>query len=109
MTPAPHHLTRWILGLLVGISAAQLPACERNGTGDLRISRTCADYCAAAAGCNDDVDEDDCASNCEDAMDDCMADDQEDALDDLDACAEESCDDFAGCTIGAGLECAFGL
>jgi hypothetical protein len=108
MNPA-QHLLRPFLGLVLGLAAAQLPACERNGTGDLRISRTCADYCAAAVGCNDDLDEDDCASRCEDAMDDCMADDQEDALDDLDACAEDSCDDFAGCTIGAGLECAFGL
>jgi hypothetical protein len=42
-------------------------------------------------------------------MDDCMANDQEDALDDLGGCAEDSCDDVAGCTIGAGLECVFGL
>jgi hypothetical protein len=24
-------------------------------------------------------------------------------------CAEESCDDFLGCTIGAGAQCTFGV
>ncbi|PRQ05292.1 hypothetical protein ENSA5_04110 [Enhygromyxa salina] len=25
------------------------------------------------------------------------------------ACAKESCDDFIGCTIDAGVQCAFGI
>jgi hypothetical protein len=36
-------------------------------------------------------------------------DEQEAALDDLDECAEDSCNDFLACTIGAGAECVFGI
>ncbi len=104
-----HSPFRVLLGLGLGLMAAQLNACERDGTGDLRIGRTCSDYCDTAVSCNDEVDEDACKSDCEDAMNDCMADDQEAALDDLDECAEDSCNDFLACTIGAGAECVFGI
>jgi hypothetical protein len=92
------------VGLALGVT---LGAC--NGTGDTRIKFTCKDYCAKAAECDDGVDEDDCVDNCRDDMEDCMSDEQEQALDDLDSCSEESCDDFLGCTIGAGLQCTFGI
>jgi hypothetical protein len=104
-----HYLQRWGFGILLGLALAQLQACERDGTGDFRIEQTCEDYCAQAKTCNDDLDEDACIENCTNTMDDCMADEQEEALDDLDTCGNESCDDFAACTIGAGLECAFGI
>jgi len=92
------------LALALGVS---IGAC--NGTGDTRIKLTCKDYCAKAAECDDEVDEDDCVADCRDTMQDCMADEQEQALDDLDACGEESCDDFLGCSIGAGIQCTFGI
>lgn len=99
---------RWAwVGALVGLLIAQ--ACEREGTGDIRINATCRDYCKQAAECNDDIDVDDCRSDCESTMEDCQADEQEQALDDLDDCAVESCDEFGLCTIGAGLQCSFGL
>ncbi len=100
--------TRWAwLGICCGLAFAQ--ACERDGTGDIRVNATCRDYCDQAKSCDDDVDEDDCRDRCEDAMEDCMSDEQEQALDDLDHCAVSDCDEFGGCTIGAGLQCSFGL
>lgn len=98
--------TLYAVATLVGMAVG---ACEREGTGDARIALTCADYCQKAADCDDEVDVDECKDDCKDAMEDCMDDEQEEALDDLDACAEDSCDDFLGCTIGAGLECTFGI
>ncbi len=99
---------RWAwAGALVGLLIAQ--ACEREGTGDIRINATCRDYCNQAADCNDDIDVDDCRADCESTMEDCQADEQEEALDDLDDCAVESCNEFGACTIGAGLQCSFGL
>lgn len=100
--------TRWAwIGVFLGAALAQ--ACERNGTGNIRINGTCRDYCQQAHECNDDVDVDDCRSDCENTMEDCMSDEQEEALDDLDDCATQSCDEFGTCTIGAGLQCSFGL
>ena len=100
--------TRWAwIGAMAGFMAAQ--ACEREGTGDVRTAATCRDYCDKAKECDDDLDEEDCRNRCESDMDDCQADEQESALDDLDECAEDSCDEFLGCTIGAGLQCTFGL
>lgn len=100
--------TRWAwMGVMVGFLAAQ--ACEREGTGDIRTNATCRDYCNQAKSCDDDLDEEDCRNRCESDMDDCQADEQEQALDDLDDCATKSCDEFVGCTIGAGLQCTFGI
>lgn len=76
---------------------------------DLDISSTCSAYCAQAAECDGDVDRDECEDNCVDAVNDCPTDDIDPVLDDLDSCADETCDDFAACTIGAGLECHFGI
>ena len=97
--------------LLLGALAvgAAIGACEREGTGNARIALTCADYCRQAHDCDGDVDVDDCKDDCKNTMEDCMADEQEQALDDLDACSDESCDEFGGCTIGAGLQCSFGI
>ncbi|MBK6919891.1 MAG: hypothetical protein IPH07_21015 [Deltaproteobacteria bacterium] len=94
---------------ILGFAMSQIGACERDGTGDLRVHQSCKAYCQQAASCDDDVDEDDCISRCENTVDDCMADEQEQALDDLDVCSDETCDEVASCTIGAGLQCAFGL
>lgn len=79
------------------------------GTGPVRTELTCQDYCDKAKECDGDVDVDACVSDCKDTLDDCMADEQEQALDDLDSCAAGSCDEFGGCTIGAGIQCTFGI
>lgn len=83
-------------------------ACE-DGTGPLRTATTCAAYCNQAKDCDEDIDLDECKEDCENAIDDCMDDEQEQALDDLDECSDEACSAFAACTIGAGLQCTFGL
>lgn len=80
-----------------------------DGVSDIRISSACNDYCSQAQDCDDEVDYDDCVSDCESSMMDCMADEQEQAVEELEGCAEESCDDFGVCTIGAGLQCTFGI
>ncbi len=96
-----------ILGaLMLGLVSAV--ACG-NGTGSVRVNMTCEAYCDQATECNDNVDFDNCVDNCEDTIDDCMADEQEQALDDLDSCSAESCNEFGACTVGAGLQCAFGV
>lgn len=91
-------------GLLLG---AGIAACT--GTGPVRIDATCEDYCAKAHECSDSVDVDDCVADCKDQIGDCMADEQEEALDSLDDCAANSCNEFIGCTVGAGLACSFGI
>jgi hypothetical protein len=90
------------LGLLAAVACG-------NGTGDVRVGMTCEAYCEHAHDCNDNVDTDACIDDCRDTIDDCMADEQEQALDDLDHCSAESCNDLAACTVGAGLQCAFGV
>ncbi len=102
-----------VIALLGGFMAATGLACEEDdgifGVTDLRIADACEDYCNQARACDDELDVDDCISRCENTLDDCMADEQEEAVDDVEACAEESCDDFTACTIGAGLQCSFGI
>ena len=74
-----------------------------------RIASTCQSYCAKAHTCDDDKTVEQCVADCKANLGDCMVDEQGEALDDLDGCAAESCDDFGACTIGAGLQCTFGL
>lgn len=73
------------------------------------IDSTCESYCQKARTCDDEVMASECVASCKDRVGDCMADEQAQVLDDLDTCAANACDDFAGCTIGAGFQCAFGL
>lgn len=100
--PTPRTLMLHLCTLLLGAGLA----CD---AGKSRVEITCEDYCAKAHECDDDSSQSACVADCKDAMGDCMADEQEQALDDLDACAADSCDEFLGCTIGAGLQCSFGL
>jgi hypothetical protein len=79
------------------------------GSNDSRIASTCTSYCTKAHDCDDDQAIDGCVEDCKEQLGDCMADEQAQTLDDLDSCAVESCDDFGGCTIGAGLQCTFGI
>jgi hypothetical protein len=104
----PSTTTAALAGLVFGMGVGLSFACG-NGTGDLRVKITCESYCERAHECNDDVDENECVDDCRDTIDDCMADEAEQTLDDLDSCSAEECDEFGGCTIGAGLQCAFGV
>lgn len=79
------------------------------GVDDAELQSTCQAYCDHARTCDDEVVIASCVQKCKDRMSDCMADEQSAALDDLNRCATEGCDDFTGCTIGAGLQCTFGL
>lgn len=85
---------------------------DRGSGGDVsaaKIESTCKAYCEKARTCDDEVSMAECTADCGDELGDCMADEQAAAVSDLDNCAERSCDDFTGCTIRAGLQCAFGL
>lgn len=73
------------------------------------ITSTCQDYCDKAHVCDDEVAVDSCVSDCKDKLGDCMVDEQREAVDDLSLCAARACDNFTGCTIGARLQCTFGL
>ncbi|MBA3548510.1 MAG: hypothetical protein H0T76_18665 [Nannocystis sp.] len=73
------------------------------------ITNDCKQYCDRAQVCDGDVEADECLAKCRDRLGNCMADEQGQTLDDLVACSKETCDDFTGCTIGAGLQCVFGL
>ncbi len=89
-----------------------LGACVEDSEGDpvpLDVQVACKSYCRQATDCNDKVVEDDCREDCYDNMNDCQADEQNEAVDDLQNCADESCNDFTACTIGAGLQCSFGI
>lgn len=104
--------TTTVLSVLGALSLGFLSAVacgDGTGTGEVRVNMTCEAYCDQANMCNDNVDFDNCVDDCEDTVDDCMADEQEQALDELDACSAESCNDFGACTVGAGLQCAFGV
>ncbi|MCR9160006.1 MAG: hypothetical protein ACE37F_38215 [Nannocystaceae bacterium] len=76
---------------------------------ELQIEGSCNDYCEQAKSCDDGVDVEACENDCFDAMSDCQADEQEEALNDIDSCSEEACSEFVGCSIGAGLQCSFGV
>jgi len=98
-------------GLAVGCTSEGDDNTEDGGTDNTsRIASTCQSYCAKAKTCDDDgktVEQ--CVADCKANLGDCMVDEQSQTLDDLDGCAAESCDDFGGCTIGAGLQCTFGI
>lgn len=82
---------------------------DDSGASAVEIESTCQAYCDKAVECDDDVTLTTCVADCKENMGDCMADEQEKALSDLNSCAADACDDFTGCTIGAGLQCTFGV
>ncbi len=99
-----------LLALFGGVCFGVIACGEDDPTdASLEVELSCADYCRKAAECDGDVDREACENDCEGAAQDCMADEQQQALDDLDECSESTCDEFGGCTVGAGLQCAFGL
>ncbi|MEZ4239136.1 MAG: hypothetical protein R3F59_23885 [Myxococcota bacterium] len=102
------------LGTFALLGTLTLAACDPDGDGDTDIlpdpiESSCSNYCEQRNVCDDEVNVDSCTADCVENANNCQADEQEQALDELDVCAEESCDDIAACTIGAGLECYFGI
>ncbi len=79
------------------------------GATDQEVMTTCKKYCDQAQVCDGDVEAGECLVKCQDRLGDCMADEQSQTLDDLETCSLKACDDFKGCTIGAGLQCVFGI
>ena len=114
-----------VIGFFAAVVCTSVPGCSDDsndadtnnssvtaGDGDgnaAEIQSTCDTYCNKSQTCDDGETLEQCVADCKAQLGDCMADEQEQALDDLDSCAADSCDDFAGCTIGAGLQCAFGI
>lgn len=100
---------------LAAVAGLALSGCPDDDPGyddepvPLEVQTACNAYCARAVECNDDRDEQDCKTSCYDAMGACMADEQAEALSQLEACAQESCNDFIKCSIQAGATCVFGL
>jgi hypothetical protein len=87
---------------------------EQAGEGDAgedpaRVEATCRAYCDRAAECDDDIDADACVADCDEVIAACMDDEQLQTMDDLEGCAASECGEFDECTVGAGLQCTFGL
>lgn len=107
-----HHLIMLCL-LFSGALSAQF-GCDTDDDGvgvieELQIEGSCNDYCEQAKTCDDGVDVEACENDCFEAMSNCQADEQEQALNDIDSCGEEACSEFVRCSIGAGLQCTFGI
>lgn len=93
--------------VLFGVFALAATGCTIEG--DDPLDGPCQEYCEQRNVCDGDVDIESCRQDCVDAAQDCQADEKEEALDDIDACADESCDEIAACTVGAGLQCYLGI
>lgn len=91
--------------LIAGAASIAVGACSD----EAKSERSCKEYCAQAKLCDTSLNEQKCVNSCVEAVGSCMADELEDALQQMDNCANESCDDFVGCTINAGAQCYFGL
>lgn len=97
-----------LIGVTVGACRQDEP--EEYDTGaTLEVKASCAEYCEQAVICDDERSKDECTMKCIDRMTDCQVDEQAAALDRLDACSNESCDDFFGCTVNVGAQCIFGI
>lgn len=97
------RLTTPLLAALIATTAGCGLARHKN------VEATCQRYCEQVATCDGDVDVESCTADCLDNVGDCQVDEQEQALDDLDDCAQESCDELFACTVGAQLQCTFGI
>lgn len=90
---------------------ALVAACGGDKVDDLddAFDGPCQQWCEKRNECDPDVDIDECRQECLDNSGDCQADEREQALDDLEQCAENECDELTACSIGAGLQCQFGI
>lgn len=109
----PHTTTKtiaqWLLATAGMVLAASSIACSDEPIEDLQTRIDCSRYCAQAENCNGDVKRSECEDDCKDQLDDCQDDEVDEVQDKLDECAQETCDDFTGCTIEAGAQCYFGI
>jgi hypothetical protein len=109
MTKSQNNLRfRPFLIALAAVAGIATGAC-REDNGDeyeppQKVVDACGDYCARANDCNDETDVDKCQADCVDAMTDCMVDELDAALTKLNQCANESCDDFIGCSVCSGCK-----
>jgi hypothetical protein len=114
----PQKTPRFLIRVLFAVAAVasfalgacrQTDADEDESGASLEVMNSCEEYCQQRKLCKDETNEEKCRNNCIDAMTDCQVDQQNAALDKLDQCANESCDDFLGCTINVGAQCIFGI
>jgi hypothetical protein len=98
-----------LLGGSLGLVAGACRDDDEQGVINPEVEQDCLGYCDRAVECNDDKDEQECIDKCIERMNNCQADEQSQALAQLEVCANESCDDFLGCTIDVGTTCYFGL
>jgi hypothetical protein len=99
---------------LAAFAGIALGACRQDDGDDgteasLEVRNACDDYCVKAKECDGDIDEENCYERCLDNMGNCRVDEEEEAIEKLQQCANESCDDFIGCTVEVGAQCYFGL
>jgi hypothetical protein len=98
----PHLASLLLLAATIGFT---LGACAHS---EHRIKKVCAHFCDRAYDCDDNTNRDKCFDDCVDSAHECSSDDDvEAALDILDDCVADSCNQVAGCTIDAWLECNF--
>lgn len=95
-----------VAGLLL---VQQSVACKEDSINDFQTELNCSDYCRQAEVCNGDVSRAECENDCEETLSECRANELDVVQERLDECAEESCDDFTGCTIDVGAQCYFGI
>lgn len=102
-----------LLFAFAAVAGLALGACMEDDDDDwdppLEVRNSCEDYCAQAKLCDDDVNEQNCRDKCTNAMGNCQTDELDIAVDELRQCSNETCDDFVGCTISVGAQCAFGI
>lgn len=104
------HTHRYVLALILGAAAGCKDDDPNGGPATpTEIQTVCQDYCDRSKLCDDEVNVSDCVVKCKDRLGACMADEQGQAVDELRVCSDESCDDFTGCTIGAGIQCILGI
>jgi hypothetical protein len=90
----------FLVAALIGLGAG---ACKHS---ELRIETVCKRHCSRVVDCNDNLDYDNCVSDCIDTSDDCASEnDVEAALDKLDLCPDQACNELLGCGTEAWIEC----
>lgn len=102
------------MGLLVLAGAlGSVLACvdddDDGDDGEADIRAACVSYCERGEECDDDLDRRACVEDCQDIVEDCQDDEIDETIADLNDCSSEVCDDFIGCSVGAGTQCLFGL
>jgi hypothetical protein len=115
-----------VLGFFAAVLCASIPGCGDDNNDDddadttnssvtagdskaAEIQSTCDTYCSKSNTCDDSKTIEQCVADCKAQLNDCMADEQDQVMQELRECAQESCNDFGGCTFGAGLQCTFGI